>query len=165
VINNSYLLGLYGGSVDTASTSGGTATTPRKTQPTAPWAIGVKVPEQSALVRAALAGNRLINEGTERTHVPGASTDHRKPFALYKGLDSLTALATRADQRGVSASESAQIRQRFTAGMSEVSDYLRTAGFDDSRLVEGGSATTAKTTATVRRAVADVVHAWRDNLL
>ena len=151
MINNSYLLGLYGGSVDTSSTSGGTTTAPRKTQPTAPWSAGVKVTEPSALVRAALAGNRLINEGVERLDVPGASTDYRKLFALYKGLDSLTALATRADQRGVSASESALIRQRFTAGMSEVSSYLRTAGFDKIRVVEGVSSTTAKTTAAVPR--------------
>jgi len=157
VINNSYLLGLYGASVDTSSTSGGTTTATRKTQPTAPWSAGAKVPEQSALVRAALAGNRLINEGVERLDVPGASTDYRKLFALYKGLDSLTALANRADQRGVSASESALIRQRFTAGMSEVSGYLRTAGFDGIRLVEGVSATTAKTTAAVPRDATRIV--------
>lgn len=156
MINNSYLLGLYGGTVDTASTSSGAAT-PRKTQPTAPWAAGVKVREPSAVVRAALAGNRLINEGAERLDVPGASTDYRKLFALYKGLDSLTALATRADERGVGASEAALIRQRFAAGLSEVSGYLRTAGFDDIRLVEGVSATTAKTTAAVPRDATRIV--------
>ena len=50
MINNSYLLGLYGMSADTVSafSNASSATTPRKTQPTAPWAIGVKVGRQHA---------------------------------------------------------------------------------------------------------------------
>ncbi len=157
MINNSYLLGLFGAGVDTASTSGGasTAAAPRK-QPTAPWAAGAKAPAPSAVLRAALAGNRLINEGAERLDLPGASMDYRKLFALYKGLDSLMALANRADQR-VGTSEAALIRQRFTAGLAEVGGYLRTSAFEDIRMVQGLSATTAKTTAAVPRDVTRVV--------
>lgn len=149
MINNSYLLGLFGTSVDTASTSGGTVT-PRKTQPTAPWSATAKVLPPSAVLRSALAGNRLINEGVERLDLPGASADYRKLFALYKGLDSLLALASRADQR-VGTTEAALIRQRFTAGLAEVSGYLGSSEFDDIRMVQGASSTTAKTTAAVPR--------------
>lgn len=151
MINNSYLLGLYGAPADTVSAFGKAASTPvpRKTQPTAPWAIDVKAPEPDSLVRAALGGRRLINEGAARLDLPGASTDYRKLFALYQGLSSLNALAGRAGERGVGSSEISQIRTRFDAGLAEVGDYLRTAGFEGVRMVQGVSSTNAKTTAAV----------------
>lgn len=159
MINNSYLLGLYGMSADAAFAFGNAAASPvpRKTQPTAPWAIGVKAPEPDSLVRAALAGQRLINEGAARLDLAGASSDYRRLFALYQGLNSLAALAGRADQRGVSSVEAARIRDRFDSGLSEVGDYLRTAGFTDIRMVQGVSSTTAKTTAAVARDATRIV--------
>lgn len=159
MINNSYLLGLYGMSADSAFAFGNAASraAPRKTQPTAPWAIGVKVPEPDSMVRAALAGRRLINEDAARLDLPGASSDYRKLFALYQGLSALTALANRTGERGVGTSEAARIRQRFDTGLSEVSDYLRTAGFSDIRMVQGVSSATAKTTAAVPRDATRIV--------
>lgn len=153
MINNSYLLGLFGTGVDKSSTSSGVSsgTVARKTQPTAPWSAGAKATEPGALVRAALAGNRLINEGAERVDLAGASADYRKLFALYKGLGSLSALASRADERGVGTSEAALIRQRFTAGLAEVSSYVQTAGFDGVRIVQGTATATAKSSAAVPR--------------
>lgn len=155
MINNSYLLGLFGSSVDTTSTSSGTASTAvtRKTQPTAPWSAGAEAKAPSALVRAALSGNRLINEAAERVDLAGASADYRKLFALYKGLDSLSALASRAGERGVGTSEATLIRQRFTAGLAEVGGYLQKAGFDGIRVVQGTATATAKTSAAVPRDV------------
>ena len=153
MINNSYLLGLYGMSADAVSAFNNASSTaaPRKTQPTAPWASDVKAPEPDSLVRAALAGRRLINESAGRLDLPGASADYRKLFALYQGLSSLTALANRANERGVGTTEAAQIRKHFDAGLSEVGDYLRTASFEGIRMVQGVSTATAKTTAAVPR--------------
>lgn len=159
VINNSHLLGLYGAQPDTVSAFGGARSTPvpRRTQPTAPWAIDVKAVEPDALVRTALSERRLINEGAARLDLAGASTDYRKLFALYQGLNSLNALAGRAGERGVGSSEVALIQKRFEAGLSEVGDYLRTASFDGIRMVQGTSSTTAKTTAAVARDVTRIV--------
>jgi hypothetical protein len=159
LVNNSYLLGLFGSGVDTTSTYGGltSASTARKTQPTAPWAIGVKVPEPDALVRAALGGRRLVDESASKLDLPGASADYRKLFALYQGLSSLTALANRADTKGIPASEVRQIQDRFTGGLAEVSDYLRTSEFKGVRMVQGVSSTTAKTTAAVARDATRIV--------
>ena len=60
MINNSYLLGLYGITTDTGSLIGSNtpAAKPKKTQPTAPWAstASATAPKASELVRAALAG-------------------------------------------------------------------------------------------------------------
>ncbi|MGV8929192.1 MAG: transcriptional regulator [Brevundimonas sp.] len=153
MINNSYLLGLYGMSADSvAAFSNSTSTvTARKTQPTAPWATDIKASEANSIVRSALSGRRLINESAARLDVAGASADYRKLFALYQGLSSLTALANRADERGVGTSEAALIRKRFDAGLLEVSGYLQTAGFSDLRMVQGVSTATAKTTAGVAK--------------
>lgn len=149
MINNSYLLGLYGVSSDTTFTPGAVA--PRKTQPTPPWDAAAKVPEPDALVRAALAGRRLIDESAARLDVPGGTGDYRKLFALYQGLTALSALTDRAGQRGVAASETALIAKRFAAGLAEVSGYLKSAELEDVRLVQGVSTTKAQTTAAVAR--------------
>lgn len=151
MINNAYLLGLFGMPAGASFASGGATSTPRKIQPTPPWAPGVKVPEPDAVVRAALSGRRLINESAGRLDVPASSTDYRKLFALYQGLGSLAALATRAGETGVGSTEASQIRRRFESGLAEVGDYVRTAGFSDLRIVQGVSATSAKTTAAVAR--------------
>ncbi|MFN3670133.1 MAG: transcriptional regulator [Brevundimonas sp.] len=153
MINNSYLLGLYGVSSDTAQalSNAASATTTRKTQPTAPWTTDKTTTETSAVVRAALAGRRLIDESAARLDVAGVSSDYRKLFALYQGLSSLSALASRADERGVGTSEAALIRKRFDAGLTEISDYLRTSEFADLKMIQGVSTTTAKTTAAVAK--------------
>ena len=153
MINNSYLLGLYGASADTvfALNSAASGVTTRKVQPTAPWTTDKTASETSAVVRAALSGRRLIDESAARLDVAGVSSDYRKLFALYQGLNSLSALSARADERGIGTSEAALIRKRFDAGLTEVSDYLRTSEFADLRMVQGVSTTTAKTTAAVAR--------------
>lgn len=146
MINNSYLLGLYGISSDTASLIGAsTSAVVKKTQPTAPWASTAEVAKPSDMVRAALAGRRLINEGSIDLDLAGASADYRKLFALYQGLNSLSALADRAGVKGLSSLEGAQVSKRFGAGLAEVSDYLKTAGFEDVRLVQGVAQSTVKT--------------------
>jgi len=158
VINNSYLLGLYGVSAGDTATSGVTSgARPVKTQPTPPWDVSVKASKPDSVVRAALAARQLINVDSGRLDLPGASPDYRKLFALYQGLTSLTALATRVDQSGVGESEAARIRQRFSTGISEVGAYLQTAGFEDVRMVQGVSSTTAKTSAGVARDATRIV--------
>ncbi|MFN6982053.1 MAG: transcriptional regulator, partial [Brevundimonas sp.] len=149
MIDNSYLLGLYGITTDATSLIGSTtsATTTRKSQPTAPWASTelATAPKASDLVRAALAGRKIINEGSVELDLSGASSDYRKMFALYQGLNSLSALADRAGVKGLTASEAAQVSKRFSEGLAEMSAYLKTADFEDVRLVQGVSQTTVKT--------------------
>lgn len=158
MINNSYLLGLYGVPAGGAGASGVTSgARPVRTQPTPPWDVSIKAPKQDSVVRTALAARQLINVTSGRLDLPGASSDYRKLFALYQGLTSLTALATRVDQSGVGETEAARIRQRFASGISEVGDYLRTAGFEDVRMVQGVSSTSAKTSAGVARDATRIV--------
>jgi hypothetical protein len=154
VINNSYLLGLYGVSADTMFAIGNApgSATPRKTQPTAPWAIDVKVAEADAMVRAALAGRRLDQRERGPPRPSRRLADYRKLFALYQGLNTLTALANRADARGVSASEATRIQTNdSTPGCRKSAIICGRPDFEDIRMVQGVSSATAKTTAAVAR--------------
>ena len=158
MINNSYLLGLYGGTAGNTATTGGQAAAPRvRTQPTPPWEASAKAPKPDVAVRAALSARQLVNPDASRPDLPGASPDYRKLFALYQGLTSLTALATRVDQSGVSQGEITRIRERFTRGVAEVGDYVRNGGFEDIRMVHGVSSTSAKTSAGVARDTTRIV--------
>lgn len=156
MIDNSYLLGLYGQSWG-SSGAGGAAATARKTQPTAPWSPSAKPTETPALVRAALAGRRIIDEAAPRLDLAGASADYRKMFALYQGLETLKALAERAGGKGLPASEAALVAKRFASGLAELTTYLAGAKLDQVNLVQGVSKTTTATTAAIPRGAPTVV--------
>ncbi|WP_404419468.1 transcriptional regulator [Brevundimonas vesicularis] len=160
MINNSYLLGLYGVTMDTSSTSSTAATVKaKKTQPTAPWSSTTTPAKASDLVRAALGGRRLIDEGNVSLDLAGASTDYRKMFALYQGLTTLGALADRAGVKGIASSEASLLAKRFGDGLAEMSAYLKTASFEDVRLVQGVSKTSVKSTYALERAPTSFVTA------
>lgn len=150
-INNGYLLGLYGGSYDPTASAALTASITKKAQPTAPWSSSATPPKADALVRSALGGRKLVNEDAAQVDVKGASTDYRKLFALYQGLETLNALTNRASTTGLTTTESAQLAKRFTAGLAEISAYVGTAGFEGVRMVQGTSTSLSKTTAAVPR--------------
>lgn len=152
-INNSYLLGLFGQSYDASTSSALSALTAKKAQPTAPWSTSgtVKAPEPSALLRAAMAGRDLINEDNAQVDVSGASADYKKLFALYRGLESLTALANRASVKGLTSTDLALVQRRFAEGLTEIGNYVKGADFEALRLVQGTSSVSSKTTAAVPR--------------
>ena len=152
-ISNSYLLGLYGGSYDASTTSALTALTTKKAQPTAPWSTAAQATavKPDALVRAALAGRAFVNEDAAQLDVKGASADYKKLFALYKGLETLNALANRSAVPGLTSTDLALTQKRFASGLAEIGSYLTTAEFDALRLVQGTSSVTSKTTAAVPR--------------
>lgn len=153
MIDSSYLLNLYG--LSSGATGGGSllgATGKlKKGQPTAPWAPTANVPDASALVRQALGGRRFINESAVSVDQAGASADYRKLFALYQGMDTLTALAARASTKGVPATELALLNKRFGSGMDEIAGYLGQTSFDDFRVVQGATSSLSKSTAGVAR--------------
>lgn len=170
MIDNSYLLGLFGSS-STGTTSYGSALSSaasRKKQPTAPWSTSSSaMPEASQLVRAALGGRKIINDSDVDIDVKGASADYKKLFALYQGLETLTQLANRASVKGVSATEAALLAKRFTSGLGEVGDYLTDNALEGVRLVQGVSSSVSKSTAGVAKDkpnyVTDAIHEGATN--
>lgn len=151
MIDNSYLLGLFGGSSAGFASPSLAQSARAKAQPTPPWSSTAKAPPQSDLLRAALAGRKLINEDGARLDVPGASADYRKLFALYQGLESLNALTNRAGTKGVGTTELAQLQRRFASGLGEVGGWLGTADFDGVRVVQGTISAISKSTGGVGR--------------
>lgn len=150
-VNNGYLLGLFGGSYDASSATALTTAITKKAQPTAPWSTSAKPSDPSALVRSALAGRSIINENAAQVDVKGASADYKKLFAMYSGLETLSALASRASTSGLTSTETALLQKRFASGMAELSKYMTTADLDGVRIVQGTAAATSKTTAAVPR--------------
>jgi hypothetical protein len=153
MIDNSYLLGLFGGTSTFSSGGalGASALAPKKAQPTPPWSSGAVVPEADTLVRSALGGRRLIDENAAKLDVTSASEDYRRLFALYQGLESLNALANRAGVKGVSSTELSLITKRFDQGLKEISSYVASTPLQDVRLVAGVTESLSKTSAGVRR--------------
>ena len=153
MIDNSYLLGLFGGTSTFSSGGalGASTLAPKKAQPTPPWSSGAVVPEADTLVRSALGGRRLIDENAAKLDVTSASEDYRRLFALYQGLESLNALANRAGVKGVSSTELSLITKRFDQGLKEISSYVASAPLQDVRLVAGVTESLSKTSAGVRR--------------
>lgn len=152
MINNSYLLGLFGGAASYPTPPAVTAALAKaKAQPTPPWSPSTEPARASDLVRAALGGRNLINEAGAEVDKAGASSDYKKLFALYRGLESLQAMTDRATARGVPASELTLLNRRFSEGMSELSNWLQGADLEGVRLAQGTVAATSKTTAAVSR--------------
>lgn len=152
MINNSHLLGLFGGTAPLAlDTTAASLNRASRRQPTPPWSPDAEAPKQDALVRSALAGRRLINEDGAQLDVKSASADYRKLFALYQGLNTMSALANRSATKGVSSLELAQLGRRFSSGLAEIGSWMSSSEFDAVRMVQGTSKTTSKTTAAVPR--------------
>ena len=155
-INNSYLLGLFGGAVDFGGLSASAVpTAARPKDPTPPWAASSTAPRASELVERALAGRSLVDLYGTQLDVKGASQDYRKLFALYQGLNALHGLAGRMDAKGVERFEQAQIERRFAAGLDEVADYVEGLELEKLDLARGATASLVKAGVGMRRPAAE----------
>lgn len=151
MIDNGYLLGLYGGTSTSLGTSSALTAASKKKQPTPPWDSKAVVPKADAMVRAALGGRKLIDESAATVDLNTAGADYRKLFALYQGLETLNALTNRAAVKNISSSEQALLAKRFASGLTEIGSYLTTAKLEDVRLVQGVSTSTSKSSAALTR--------------
>jgi hypothetical protein len=157
--DQSYVLGLFNTtntntngiiSMDLSSLLSTSATaaanTPAKqVAPTPPWDVSETPTQANANVQTALAGQPIINESAAQLDLAGASTDYKKLFALYKGLDTLSNIAAQA-AGGISPEAQKQLSTAFNSGLAEVSTYLGTAGFSQLRLADGADAASATAT-------------------
>ncbi len=149
--DSSVLLNYYQ-SRNTATGTGGTAsgatTSSGKRQyaPTAPWATDSTAPKASDLVKKVLSGQRFINEGANQLDLPGASDDYRKLFALYQGLNALSGVASRWQDKGVTDGEKSRLQSIFAKGLSEINGYADTLKLEQLRLTRGEVLDSAKST-------------------
>lgn len=124
----------------------------KKYAPTAPWATTSAFPRADALAKSVILGRRFIDENAAKLDLKGASTDYKKLFALYQGLNALEGVAEKANGKSVSNFELGRLDSTFQRGLAEVSGYLDTLKLDQIRLTKGDTALSAKTEVGVPKA-------------
>ena len=150
--DSSLLLGYYqaktaGQAANAAASSSGSASAPSSTTkavPSAPW-TGVRT-EPSDLVKAALNGRKFVDEGAAVAAAPTISGDYKKLFAAYQALNTLSAIANRSDEKGVTDSEIKRLQTAFSKGLNEVNSYVQNLSTDGMRLTTGAVMTSDKST-------------------
>jgi len=152
--DTSVLLGYYQARTGQLNGASATATSPSKSKavvPTAPWMSGGTEP--SALVKAALSGRKFVDEAGNASSLKGASGDYKKLFATYQALNTLSAIAARAAEKGVTDSELKRLQTALTKGLSEVTAYTQNMSLDQGRLTPGAVMATDRSTVGVPKNV------------
>ena len=138
---------------------GGGAAPAAAKAPEPPWSTESK---PSELVKAALEGRKILDVSGAKNALPGAEEDYAELFALYGALNTLHAVAGRADQKAVPTIERTLLERRFASGMDEVRSFLQGLKLDKLKLVQGDVAEKMKTEVGVKRDLAEyatgVVH-------
>ena len=143
---NYYQAKLGVGNAATASTgintSGSSSSSGQKAIPAAPWTTVTTQP--SDLVKAALNGRKFVDENAAVAASPTINGDYKKMFATYQALNTLSAIASRASEKGVTDSEISRLQAVFTKGMGEVNSYIQNLSTDGMRLTTGAVMTSDK---------------------
>lgn len=114
--------------------------------PIAPvWTPGVS-PSSAALVQRALSNKAFFDVNARLYSDLGATGDYKRLFALYSGLTTLQALAGRAEDDKLSASERTQTLSQFSRGLSELETFFKQQQFEDIRFAQGDRVDAAQTT-------------------
>jgi hypothetical protein len=154
-IDSSLLLGFYqarSGQSTLASGSGASAGGKTRYAPTAPWATSSTAPRAPALVEKVMAGRRFVDENAAVLDLAGASTDYKKLFALFQGLNALSGLAERMGAKGVTDVEKARIQTVFAKGMAETTAYADSLKLEQMRLTRGAAMLSDRSTVGAPRA-------------
>ncbi len=116
-------------------------TVARKSEPTsvkfAPWLQKSPLANDAARLRDALGASSFVDLRDSEINKAGVDSDHKKLFAIYKGLTRLQALAERSAAENALAGERTSLNKRFQAGLSEIKSFLNEKGFDDLTLSFG----------------------------
>lgn len=97
----------------------------------APWLQRSPLTTDIAKLNDAIAAKSFVDLTDVSINKPGVDTDHKKLFALYKGLMRLQAMANRSAEDKVLSGERSSLNNRFEAGLAEVKAFLSEKGFDD----------------------------------
>lgn len=114
--------------------------------PIAPvWTPGVS-PSAEVLIQRALSNKPFFDTSAKLYSDLGAVGDYKRLFALYSGLTTLQALATRAEDKALSKAQQALTFAQFARGISELQTFFERQQFADMRLVQGDRVDTTQTT-------------------
>lgn len=122
----------------------------------APWFQKSPLTTDVAKLNDAMATKTFVDLSDLSISKPGVDNDHKKLFALYKGLVRLQALANRSSQDATPASERNGLNSRFVDGLAEIRTFLSEKGFED--LTVGFGAQVSKVETGLRKARAPSVY-------
>jgi hypothetical protein len=113
----------------------------RKSEPVsvkyAPWLQTNPLTTNTARLRDALSASSFVDLRDSDINKAGVDADHKKLFAVYKGLTRLQALAERSATETAVSGERVSLNKRFQAGMTEIRSFLNDKGFEDLTLSFG----------------------------
>lgn len=140
------------------TTSGGSGGGKAAPIPTAPWSSSNPNPvDADAVMRKVLLGGKFIDVNAAKLDVAGASDDYKKLFALYQGLDTLSQLAARAQDKTISASELKRVQAAFDRGLAEIGAFTDSLKLEQLRLSGGQVSDKLNSTSGVKVASTDYV--------
>ncbi len=147
--DSSLLLGYYqaktaGVAAGSTASAGTSSSSSSKGVPSAPWTAMTSEP--SDLVKAALNGRKFVDESAAVSAAPTISGDYKKLFAAYQAINTLSAIANRSAEKGVTDSEIKRLQAVFSKGLNEVNTYVQNLSTDGMRLTTGSVMTSDKST-------------------
>ncbi len=106
----------------------------------APWDASKPPQSDTARLTRALQTTSFVDLQNSAFNKAGVSTDSKKLFALYTGLTSLQALASKAADDKTLSGERDGLDRRFQGGVDQVKSLVTGQGFDDLTLLFGSRA-------------------------
>lgn len=97
----------------------------------APWAQKPALTTDIAKLRDALGTSNFVNLQESEINKASVASDHKKLFAVYNGLNRLSALARRASEETALSGERTELNKRFQDGLSQIKSFLSDKGFED----------------------------------
>ncbi len=109
------------------------------------WQPGIS-PTDESLVARALAEKPFFDPNAKLFSDLGANGDYRSLFALYTGVSTLKALASRAGVAELGAAQKAATLAQFSRGLTELQAFFERQQFEDIRLAQGDRVDAAQST-------------------
>ncbi|MGE3143493.1 MAG: hypothetical protein AB7L65_09245, partial [Hyphomonadaceae bacterium] len=113
--------------------------------PTPPWTPGY-TPADAALASSALSGKAFFDPKAARYADLTMGDDYRQLFALYQGLETMSALAANASGGNLNAAQLAKTQAAFARGVAELQAYLAQSKFSNVNVAAGDRVDSATTT-------------------
>ena len=114
--------------------------------PLAPvWQPGIS-PSDASLTNRALSGKAFFDTNAKLYSDLAATGDYKKLFALYSGVSTLQALASRMSDTTLKPADKTATQAAFDRGLAELQSFFAGQSFDDVRLAQGDRVDQAQTT-------------------
>ncbi|MBI1239827.1 MAG: hypothetical protein GC199_10860 [Alphaproteobacteria bacterium] len=137
MLDISFLQDYYTARLATRASGGTSASAAQTTTVRPPWDVRVEQPSEDRRLREALAQPITINLRDPAYQGRDLPEDHRKLFALYKALNTLSTLAKEAAETSTLSGQRAGLDRRFQTGLETIVSFVNETSFDALTLLAG----------------------------